>query len=267
MKTKWKRCLYVYGRLLRMHLLAGLEYRGWWLMLLQVILVALADCISPLLLFARFGAIGEWTLPRILLIYGIALTSFGLAESFCRGFDYFPWHMLRTGAFDRLMLRPLPLTVQVAGAYFHLHRLMRVAFGAGLIAWSLATLGIAPTAAGAAVLALALLGGAAMYSGVFIMSSGIAFFTVRALDWIYIFTNASYQVTRIPMPYLPRALKGAFTFVVPMLVISYYPASALCGWGDPPALGLLALPAGLAFLGASLLVWRLGVRHYRSAGS
>lgn len=119
----------------------------------------------------------------------------------------------------------------------------------------------------AAVLALALLGGAAMYSGVFIMSSGIAFFTVRALDWIYIFTNASYQVTRIPMPYLPRALKGAFTFVVPMLVISYYPASALCGWGDPPALGLLALPAGLAFLGASLLVWRLGVRHYRSAGS
>ena len=113
----------------------------------------------------------------------------------------------------------------------------------------------------------ALLGGAAMYSGVFIMSSGIAFFTVRALDWIYIFTNASYQVTRIPMPYLPRALKGAFTFVVPMLVISYYPASALCGWGDPPALGLLALPAGLAFLGASLLVWRLGVRHYRSAGS
>ena len=263
MRREWK----IYWKFIRMHLLSGLEYKGWWMMLLQVLLVVFSDCISTLLLFSRFGAIGAWTLPRILLVYSLALTAFGLAESLCRGFDYFPWKMLRTGGFDRLMLRPLSLTTQVAASFFHLHRLMRVACGLLLICWSLRSLGVPFSPNNAALLALALLGGTAMYSGVFIMSSGVAFFTIKALDWIYIFTNASYQVTRIPMPYLPRALKGMFTFLVPMLAVIYYPASAVCGWGDAPALGLLALPAGLLFLGASLLVWRLGVRHYQSTGS
>lgn len=263
MRREWK----IYWKFIRMHLLSGLEYKGWWMMLLQVLLVVFSDCISTLLLFSRFGAIGAWTLPRILLVYSLALTAFGLAESLCRGFDYFPWKMLRTGGFDRLMLRPLSLTTQVAASFFHLHRLMRVACGLLLICWSLRSLGVPFSANNAALLALALLGGTAMYSGVFIMSSGVAFFTIKALDWIYIFTNASYQVTRIPMPYLPRALKGMFTFLVPMLAVSYYPASAVCGWDDAPALGLLALPAGLLFLGASLLIWRLGVRHYQSTGS
>lgn len=263
MRREWK----VYWRFIRMHLLSGLEYKGWWMMLFQVLLVVFSDCVSTLLLFSRFGSIGEWTLPRILLVYSLALIAFGLAESFCRGFDYFPWKMLRTGGFDRLMLRPLSLTTQVAASFFHLHRLMRVACGLFLVGWSLHGLGVPLTPENAALLALSLLGGTAMYCGVFIMSSGIAFFTIKALDWIYIFTNASYQATRIPMPYLPRALKGMFTFLVPMLVVSYYPASAVCGWGDAPVLGLLSLPAGLLFLGASLLVWRLGVRRYKSTGS
>ena len=263
MRRTWK----VYWRFIRMHLLSGLEYKGWWMMVLQVLLVVFSDCISTLLLFARFGAIGEWSLPRILLVYALALTSFGLAESFCRGFDYFPWKMLRTGSFDRLLLRPLSLSVQVAASFFHLHRLVRVASGLLIIRWALDCLGVPLNAANLSTLLLALAGGTAMYCGGFIMSSGIAFFTVKALDWIYIFTNASYQVTRVPMPYLPRALKGMFTFVMPMLLISYYPAASVCGWGDAPALGLLALPAGVAFLTASLLVWRFGVRHYKSTGS
>jgi ABC-2 type transport system permease protein len=117
------------------------------------------------------------------------------------------------------------------------------------------------------VLLSSLLGGALMYSGVFVFSSGIAFFTVKALDWIYIFTNASYQVTRCPVEYMPKALYRVFTFFMPMLVVSYYPASAACGWGESIWKGCLALPAGAAFLGASLLVWRVGVRHYKSTGS
>jgi ABC-type uncharacterized transport system permease subunit len=59
----------------------------------------------------------------------------------------------------------------------------------------------------------------------------VALFTIRSLDWIYIFTNASYQVAKCPVDYLPRALRHMFTFFMPMLVISYYPAAAVCEWG------------------------------------
>ncbi len=262
-----KRELKVYAAFLKMHFLSALEYKGWWLMLLQTAVVCIGDMLATILMFNRFGGIGLWTAERILLIYGLAVTSFGLAETFCRGFDYFPWRMIRSGDFDRLLLRPRSLVTQVAASYFHIHRLARVFTGLALVIICLARQGIPATPFVVLGVILSLMGGMAMYMGVFVMSSGIAIFTIQALDWIFIFTNASYQVTRIPMEYMPLVFKRLFTFVLPMLVISYYPASAISGWGEPKWTAFLAIPAGFAFLFVSLLVWRVGVRHYKSTGS
>jgi len=195
------------------------------------------------------------------------VTSFGLAESFCRGFDWFPWRMLQTGDFDRVLLRPRSVITQVAGSYFHIHRLARALAGLAVIFWTLNRLGVAMSPLKAAVLISSLAGGTVVYSAVFILSSGVAFFTIKALDWIYILTNASYQVTRVPMDYMPRLMKNAFTFIMPVLVISYYPAAVICGWGEKEWTGFLPIPAGLAFMGLSIAVWRFGVRRYKSTGS
>lgn len=259
--------LRLYFSYIRLQFQAGLQYKGWPIMVLQVMVVVVTDPIGLIFLFSRFGSIGEWSAPKIVLIYAMAVTSFGLAETFCRGFDYFPWRMIRSGDFDRILLRPRALFVQIAGAYFHIHRLSRVVCGIGAIVWCLWKLGMQPTVPHMLTIILALAGGFLAYTGVFLLTSGIAFFTIQGLDWIYIFTNASYQVTRCPIDYMPRVLKNLFTFFMPMLVISYYPASAVCGWGESDLKGYLALPAGAAFLLLALCVWRFGVRHYKSTGS
>lgn len=257
----------LYNKYIRMNFLCGMQYKGWPFMILQVFVVTVTDPVALIFMFSRFGSIGDWTMERILLIYAMAVTSFGLAETFCRGFDYFPWKMIRTGDFDRVLLRPRSLVVQIAGSYFHIHRIARVFSGILAIIWCLLRMKIQLSTLDLLMLALALLGGFITYSGVFIFSSGIAFFTIQALDWIYILTNASYQVTRCPIEYMPRTLRYFFTFFMPMLIISYYPASAICGWGESYYKGFLALPAGICFLLFSTLVWRFGVRHYQSTGS
>lgn len=257
----------LYFRYMRMNIRSQTEYRGWWLSVVQVFLTVATDPISTILMFSRFGSIGEWTMPRILLMYALAVTSFGLAECAARGFDSFPWRMVQSGEFDRLLLRPRPLTFQVAASVFHLHRLARVISGCIAIFWCLAQLKVTFSALRMFLLVWALAGGCVMYSGVFVLTSGLSFFTIRGLDWIYILTNASYQVPRVPVGYMPRLLKTCFTFLLPVIVISYYPASVICGWGEPLWKGLLALPAGLLFMIFALGVWRIGVRHYRSTGS
>lgn len=257
----------LYIKYIRLNFLTGLEYKGWPIMVLQVFFVATSDPISLILLFSRFGSIGTWTVEKILLIYALAVTSFGLAETLCRGFDYFPWRMIRSGDFDRVLLRPASLYVQVAGSYFHIHRLSRVISGLGAVCWCLWRLKTPMTLLSTSVLFFGILGGFLTYVGVFIMTSGLAFFTIQGLDWIYIFTNAGYQITRIPMDYMPRVLKNTFTFFMPILVISYYPASAACGWGDGYLKGFCALPAGFAFFIFSTFLWNVGVRHYKSTGS
>ena len=236
-------------------------------MVLQVLLAVVTDPIGLIFLFSRFGNIGAWSVERILLIYAMAVTGFGLAETFCRGFDCFPWRMIRSGDFDRVLLRPQSLLVQIAGSYFHIHRSSRVVGGIAAISWCLWRLNMQITPMNILVISLALIGGFCAYTGVFIMTSGIAFFTIQGLDWIYIFTNGSYQVTRCPVNYLPNALRYLFTFFLPMLVVSYYPAAAVCGWGESYWKGLLALPAGIGFLIFSTAIWKFGVRHYQSTGS
>lgn len=256
----------LYWRYLGINLRSSLQYKGWPLQCLQVLLIVVTDPIGTVFLFQRFGGIGPWSMERMLLVYAMAVTSFGLAETFSRGFDYFPWK-IRNGDFDRMLLRPRSAFVEVLGAYFHIHRGARAVSGLLVIGWCLRRLGVAMPPGNTLTLLLALTGGYLAYTGVFVLTSGVAIFTIAALDWIYIFTNASYQVTRCPVEYLPRILRNVFTFFMPMLVISYYPASVVCGWGEPLWKGLLALPAGAAFLGFSMLIWRFGVRHYKSTGS
>lgn len=257
----------LYRKYILMNLKSGFQYRGWWMRLLQTFLVVISDPISTVLMFHRFGSIGVWSMERILLIYAVAVTDFGLAELFCRGFDTFPYGMVRSGDFDRLLLRPRSLFLQVAASKFHLHRLTRVLSGLCVIGWALYRMQVQMTVMRWLLLLGALAGGLILYSGVFVLTSGISFFTIQGIDWIYIFTNAGYQVTRCPVEYMPRALYGVFTFLIPVLVISYYPMSTLCGWGEPLWKGLMALPVGIGFMVLAQIVWKTGVRHYQSTGS
>ena len=223
-------------------------------MIFQVLVFCALDPLGTILMFLRFGSIGAWSVERILLVYSMAVTAYGLAKSFCRGLDMFTV-LIRGGGFDRLLLRPISLITQTVASVFHVHRLAQPAAGLAVIVWCLWRLGVSLTPASVAVLVMALAGGVATYAGVFVMTSGIAFFTVQAPEWITLFTNASYQVTRIPHDYIPRVLKHAFTFFVPMLVVSYYPSSS-------SAAG--ARPRGPAFW-RSRRGWRSSARR-RSSG-
>lgn len=257
----------LYMKYLKINFKSQLQYRGWPLLMLHVLIIVISDPIGMILLFSRFGNIGVWTIERMLLIYAMAVTSYGIAETFCRGFDYFPWHMLRSGNFDRLLLRPKSLYVQVAASFFHIHRFSRVFGGTFAIVWCLIELGVVITPTKILILLMAMTGGVLTYMGVLIMTSGIAFFTIKGIQWINIFTNVSYHATRCPVPHMPKLLKNALTFFMPVLLISYYPASVVCGWGEPLYMGLLALPVSLVFLWISRRIWNFGVRHYKSTGS
>ncbi|MGI6358679.1 MAG: ABC transporter permease [Bacillota bacterium] len=257
----------LYFRYLRVNFLAGLQYKGWPMQVFSVLFTVVTDPLEVMLLFARFGSIGDWSTERVILVYGLALTSFGLAELFSRGFDYFPTQ-IRTGIFDRVLLRPRSTFVQIMGTHFHLHRLSRVVGGLFAIVWSLSRQGISVDGLDVLQLLAALLGGYLVYTGIFVISSAVAFWTVQQLDWVNIFTNGSYQVAKVPPNLLPAWLRNTFTFFMPMFICSYYPAAAVCGWsGVPAAWGWLSLPAGAVFFSASLALWRVGVGHYASTGS
>jgi len=90
----------------------------------------------------RFGNLKGWSLPEAALLYGIVSTGFALAESAARGFDVFGY-VVRSGEFDRLLLRPTAL--QVAGRELQLMRVGRLSQGLVVLLWGVAALEIAWT--------------------------------------------------------------------------------------------------------------------------
>ncbi len=256
----------LYFRYIRLHFRANLQYKGWPIQICMTVFNVFTDPIEVFLLFARFGALGEWTGERVMLMYGIAVAAYGLSETFVRGLDYFP-QLVRGGEFDRVLLRPRAALLQAVVMRFHIHRLSRVVGGLAMICLSLSGMNVRPSFADIVMLALALAGGLVVYAGVFLFSAAISFYTVQPLDFTYIFTNGSYQVAKVAPDMLPKWLKTLFFYIVPMLPFWYLPAAAVCGWGVDYALGFLALPAACAFFLPAYAAWNFGLRHYKSTGS
>lgn len=255
----------LYWRYAKLHIKEFLAYTGWPMTMLSALLFVVMDPLDMLFMLERFGGVGKWSGSSLMLMYSIALTSFGLAELFGRGFDSFP-PLVRNGEFDRVLLRPRSLFLQSMTLRFHLTRLVRVSGGLLLMIYALRAQDTAMTMGNILILLGALIGGTMVYIGIFILGAAHSFFAVDAGNWIYVFTNGSYQAAKVPPQYLPKWMRGMFQFVMPMLLFSYYPASAICGWGEPLWTGLLALPVGAAFMALTLIAFRFGVRHYRSAG-
>jgi len=168
----------VYLAYARINLKGTLQYKTWQLSMVTVAVNSIIDFLAIMILFARFGTIGHWKAYHVLLIYGIATASFGLAEWFSRGYDVFPYQV-NTGFFDRMLLRPRSTFLQIMGHRFEFQRFARVAVGFGCISYAIVRLGSGFDVVRGLVLAGALVGGWMVYTGIFIMLAALSFWTLQ----------------------------------------------------------------------------------------
>ncbi|NLF30894.1 MAG: ABC transporter permease [Planctomycetes bacterium] len=222
-------------------------------------------------LLARFGAIRGWRLEEIALFYGIIHTAFALAEGLARGFDTFSG-LVRTGRFDQILLRPRSAAFQVVCREWLLERIGRLAVSVPILVWAASALDVRWTAARLALLALTLIGGMCLFVGLFVLQATLSFWTIETLEVANIVTDGGRETGQYPLSVYRSWFRRFFTFVVPLAAVSYYPALAILGRPDAathaPLWFQYAAPLiGAAFLPASLVVWRYGVRHYCSTGS
>ena len=260
----------LYLRYIGMSLRAQLQYRA------SVTMYACGNLLTTGLeffaiwaLFERFGQIQGWTLAEIALLYGMANVAFALAEIFARGFKVFD-QMVKSGDFDRLLLRPRSTAFQVGAHHIDLIRLGRLVQGITVLAYAIATLPVDWSVAEALLLAAAIFGGACTFSGLFILYGTLSFWTVEGLEIANTVTYGGVETTQYPLSIYADGFRRFFTYVIPLAFLNYIPAVAILDRphdGIPRWLPWLSPGVGLGFGLLSLVIWRVGVRHYRSTGS
>lgn len=248
-----------------------LQYRTSAMMTtLGMFLITGSEAIAVWSLFDRFGQVRGWRLPEVALFYGIVSITFALCDSVTRGLDNFA-QTVKSGEFDRILLRPRSTVLQLLGQELTLRKVGRLVQGAAVLGYAFAAGNIAWTIGRAALLGIAIASGICVFLGILVLQATSAFWTVESLEVWSSVTYGGVTMAQYPLAIYRSWFRALFTYVFPIGCAIYFPGVAILGRADPlgapPIAGWLAPLAGPVFLAACLQVWRIGVRHYRSTGS
>jgi ABC-type uncharacterized transport system, permease component len=261
----------LYFRLLGVALRGQMQYRASFVMLsLGTFFTAFTEFLGLWALFHRFGSVRGWSMAEVGLLYGVVNVGFPLADAAATGVDTFPL-LVKSGDFDRLLLRPRSTVLQVAGRVFVPVRVGRLLQGLGVLGWAAVALPLGLSPGRILLLGSMILGCACLFYALFVFQATLSFWTVETLEIMNTVTYGGTETAQYPLTLYRPWFRAFFTFVVPLACMNYVPGSLLF---DRP--GLSALPevikwlsplVGVLFLLVMLQVWHVGVRHYRSTGS
>lgn len=222
-------------------------------------------------LFAWFGNLKGWQLADVALFYGIVNVAFAFADGLARPFDVFSV-LVKNGDFDILLLRPRSTVLQVAGREWQLMRVGRLSQGMIVLIWAIARLNCGWSWQTIILIISAIIGGACLFYGLFVLQATMAFWSTETLEFMNILTYGGTEMGQYPLTIFQRWFQHFFIFIVPIGCVTYFPAIAVLRrpdaiFGTPVWLQCLSPVMGIIFLVLSLFIWQIGVRHYRSTGS
>ena len=265
--------LQLYWRMIVVSIQAQMQYKvSFLLSMLGQFLATGIEIAGVWALFTRFGNLPDWTLAEVCLFYGTINIAFAIAEGASTGFDRFGTDYIRTGNFDRVLVRPRSIVLQLLGHELGLRRLGRLLQGLLVLCWALVTLEIDFGPIQFTYLLLVLAAGVCLFMGLFVFQATLSFWSVESLELMNTMTYGGVQSSQYPISIYEEWFRKFFTFVVPVACVGYYPILVILGKDDPLSspwlFQVLAPLAGVAFL--ALAIWtflKVGLTHYGSTGS
>ena len=235
------------------------------LMIMGQLLVSFSAFFGIYFMFQRFDSVKGYTYSEVLLCFSIVLLQFSLAEMFVRGFDMFAG-IVRQGEFDRILVRPRNEILQVLGSRFEITRIGRMIQALIIFVYGITNSHIEWTFARGLTVVFMLLGGCAVFSGLFMIYAAFCFFTLEGLEFMNVFTDGGREYGKYPIDVYGKRMLQFATIIIPYTLVQYYPLQYLLGRTESVVYIILPLIA-IIFLIPCWLFWRFGVRRYKSSGS
>jgi len=250
---------------LRTSLLLAMQYRFEFFLDGFMSVFWTASALVPLLvLFGSRTSVAGWTWPEALLVVAAFTTLKGVLDGAIQPSLGSVVEHVRKGTLDFILLKPVDAQFMVSTARFEPWRGSDAWLGLLLFGWAFHALGRGPSWGGVACATALLAAAVAILYSISILVISLAFFVVKVDNLIYLFVSV-YDAARWPASIFRGVLAFLFTFVVPLAVMTTYPALALLGrLSSGRAAGALLGAAAFAWLARR--VWMRSIGHYTSAG-
>jgi len=265
----WSSAPLRYARLLRLQvrasLLLGLQYRVDFMLDGLTGFFWTASAILPLVVvFQSRPTIAGWTFGEALMVTGWFTFLEGILEGAVNPSLSEVVEHIRKGTFDFVLLKPADAQFLVSTARLQPWRATNVLTAVLLFAWGFHLLGRMPAPGAGAAAAVAMAAAIAVLYSLKTLAVSAAFFVVRVDNLAHLF-DAVFDAARWPAPIFRGIVRIVFTFVIPLALMTTYPAQALLGTLPARTLAF-AIAGAVGALLVSRAVWTAAIAHYTSAG-
>ena len=256
----------LYFNSLALHLKSELEYRmSFIISFLSQILIFFSYYFVIIALFSKFDNIKGFTLYEVLLCFSIIQFGFAFNEVFARGIDKFD-KLIIEGGFDRLLLRPKNLILQVLcsdGDFVKVSRLIQAII---VLVIALINLKVEITFLKVICLILMLMASCVIFFGIFLLAASYCFMTVQGLEVRNVFTDGGKHMAQYPIGVFKKGFVFFFTFIIPYAFVNYYPLLYFIGKNDNILYAFSPVVVFL-YLIPCFIVFYMGVKKYEGSGS
>ena len=249
-----------------MHLKSLLEYgKTFIISCMGQIATSIFSFLSIIFLFDKFGNIEGYTFENVLICFSISFFGFSIAECFFRAFDHFD-KMIANGEFDRVLVRPRSIILQVLGLKVEFAKFGRCLASLVIVIWVIIRNPDLLETEKLITLTLMAIGTIIIYASLFVLKAGITFFTTQSLEIMNIFTDGARDLAQYPLNIYHKWVKNFFTYILPLALVNYYPLLYFLGKSNK--ISYMISPILVAFyLIPAFIVFYQGVKRYSSIGS
>jgi viologen exporter family transport system permease protein len=263
-----KRYLTIYAALWKTSVTREMSFKGNFVLWIVVELLWFGLQLAFVgVLYSQTKSVGTWTAWQVVLLTGASNFIQQIYQAFflvnCTNLS----ELVRTGKMDFLLLLPVNTRFVVSTRQVDIPSFANAAFAACVMVFAAHKLHLHPTFA--QLFGFALLGATGLflvhYSLMFMLAS-VSFWTVRAQGMVRGYYSL-FNIARMPDEAFHGAFKAAFTFALPVLLVSNVPVRVLADKLTSPAMWLLLIGLGLVWAALSEWFWRLSLRRYTSASN
>jgi ABC-2 type transport system permease protein len=260
------RYLRLLGVQLRASTVASMQYRVEFLVGGVLALFWTSWSIVPIVVvFQGRPAVAGWSFEEALVVVGWFTLMKGVLEGAVNPSLQAVVEAIRKGTLDFILLKPADAQFLVSTTRFAPWRAADVVGGLAIFAVAFHRMGRLPSPGDVGAALLLLASATLVLYSLWILVVSAAFFVVRVDNLSFLFASI-YDAARWPVSVFRGLLRVIFTFVIPLALMTTYPALALLGKLGP-ALGAQALGVSLLFAVIARVAWLRSIGHYTSASS
>jgi ABC-2 type transport system permease protein len=249
-----------------MSLVLGAQYR--WDFLLQGALSLVWTALGLVPLYVALHdrrAVEGWGYAQALVVVGWFTMLKGVLDGAINPSLTGVVDRIRTGTLDFVLMKPADAQFLVSTAKFEPWKAVDLLAGIGIVVWAFALIGSTPRPSGVVVATILLAVSIAVLYSIWIVVVSLAFWVVRLDNLSYLLASL-LDFGRWPVSVFRGVVRVLFTVVIPIALMTTYPAQALLGTLSTRT-AALAIAGALVFALIGRMVWTGAIGKYTSASS